>query len=109
MTVNQLVCTGLAIASAIGAPALAWEPGEPFPKGQCGPQPATIGPDVTVCQAKDSAGNQYLSVRWSHETPPTFAAGPCSKESKLPTTSSSLSQKGARMWVEFYCNWVDWD
>ena len=46
MTLNQLLWTGLAIVSAIGRPALAWEAGEPFPKAQCGPQPATFGQDI---------------------------------------------------------------
>ena len=65
MTLNQLLRIGLAIVSDIGTPAPAWEAGEPFPKAQCGPKPATIGQDATICQAKDSKGNQHLSVTQS--------------------------------------------
>lgn len=72
MTLNQLLWIGLAIASGIDTPALAWETGEPFPKAQCGPQPATIGQDATIYQAKDSEGDQHLSVTWSDETPPNI-------------------------------------
>ena len=72
MTLNQLLWTGLAIASTIDRSALAWEPGEPLPKAQCGPKPATIGQDATICQAKDSEGNQHLSVNWSDDTPPNI-------------------------------------
>ena len=72
MTLNQLLWIGLAIVSAIGTPALAWEAGEPFWKAQCGPQPATIGQDANIYQAKDSEGNQHLSVTWSDETPPNI-------------------------------------
>lgn len=96
---------GLAIA-AIGTPALAWEPGDPFPTSQCGPQPATIGPDVTVCQAKDSNGNKHISVKWPEESSGTYVVGPCVEG--VSPTKGDLSQKGARMWIKFYCNYVDW-
>ena len=99
---------GLLVSLASAGSALAWQPGDPFPKAQCGPQAATLGPDVTVCRAIDQDGNKHLGVYWPHDTPESYAIGPCDKKSKLPT-KRTMDARAARMYVEFYCNWIDWN